>query len=72
MCLAVPGKVIKIVSNIATIDYGDEKREADCSLISCKPGEYVIVSNRIVIDKVPEKEAVESLKMYRDAVRRGP
>jgi len=68
MCLAIPGKILEIKDNIALIDYGDEKREADCSLVKCKVGEYVIVSNKIVIDKVPEKEAIESLKMYNRAV----
>ncbi|MCM2325347.1 MAG: HypC/HybG/HupF family hydrogenase formation chaperone [Candidatus Woesearchaeota archaeon] len=70
MCLAVPGKVIGIKGNTATLDYGSEKREADCSLMPCKIGEYVIVSNRMVIDKVDEKEAVASLKMYADATKK--
>ncbi len=69
MCLAVPGKIIEIKDKKAIIDYIDEKREADCSLIKCNPGEYVIVSNGMVIDKILEKEALESLKMYQDAVK---
>ena len=68
MCLAVPGKIIEIKDNLAIIDYIDEKREADCSLIECKVGEYVIVSNKVVIDKIEKKEAVESLKLYKKAV----
>jgi hydrogenase expression/formation protein HypC len=71
MCLAIPGKILKIIGSTATIDYGDETREADCSLLECCEGEYVIVSNNMVIDKVPEEEAVESLRMYRDAVNKG-
>jgi len=67
MCLAVPGKIVKIKDNIAIIDYIDEKREADCSLLDCKVGDYVIVSNKVVIDKIEKKEAIESLKMYRRA-----
>ena len=69
MCLAVPGKIIEIKDKKSIIDYIDEKREADCSLIKCNPGEYVIVSNGMVIDKILEKEALESLKMYQDAVK---
>ncbi|MEK6917152.1 MAG: HypC/HybG/HupF family hydrogenase formation chaperone [Nanoarchaeota archaeon] len=68
MCLAVPGKIIEIKKNIATIDYGSEKREADCSLLNCKVGDYVIVSNKVVIDKLNKKEAEESLEMYKKAV----
>jgi|SaaInlStandDraft_3_1057020.scaffolds.fasta_scaffold183620_1 hydrogenase expression/formation protein HypC len=70
MCLAVPGKIIEIKDNkTAVIDYIDEKREANCSLLDCKIGEYVIISNGMVIDKIPENEAIESLKMYKDAVK---
>ena len=67
MCLAVPGKILEIKDNLAVIDYIDEKREADCSLLDCKVGDYVIVSNKVVIDKIEKKEAVESLKLYRKA-----
>ena len=69
MCLAVPGKIIEIKENKATIDYIDEKREANCSLIKCNAGEYVIVSNGMIIDKIPKKEALESLKMYNEAIK---
>jgi len=68
MCLAVPGKILEIRDNIAIIDYIDEKREADCSILDCKVGDYVIVSNKVVIDKIEKKEAIESLKMYKNAV----
>lgn len=67
MCLAIPGKIIEIRDKEALIDYGSEKRKANCSLIKCKVGDYVIVSNQMVIDKVDKKEAEESLKMYSDA-----
>lgn len=68
MCLAIPGKILEIKKDTAVIDYGSEKREANCSLIKCNVGDYVIVSNMMVIDKVDKKEAEESLEMYSDAV----
>jgi hydrogenase expression/formation protein HypC len=70
MCLAIPGKIIKIENDTALIDYGSEKRDANCSMIECIPGEYVIVSNGMVIDKVSKEEAEESLKMYSDATKK--
>ena len=69
MCLAVPGKVVEVNKDQAIIDYGNEKRQANCSLIKCEVGEYVIVSNQMVIDKVDKKEAEESLKMYSEATK---
>jgi len=67
MCLAIPGKILEINNNKAIIDYGSEKRQANCSLIKCKVGDYVIVSNQMVIDKIDKKEAEESLRMYSKA-----
>ncbi len=69
MCLAIPGKIVDITKDTALIEYGKEKREANCSLIDCKVGDYVIVSNMMVIDKVDKKEAEESLKMYSEATK---
>jgi hydrogenase expression/formation protein HypC len=68
MCLAIPGKIIEINKDQAVIDYGNEKRKANCSLIKCDVGDYVIVSNQMVIDKINKKEAEESLKMYSEAI----
>lgn len=64
MCLAVPGKVVKIEKNKATIDYITEKRTADLSLLKPKVGDYVIVNSGFVISKVPKKEAIEALKLF--------
>jgi hydrogenase expression/formation protein HypC len=64
MCLAVPGKVVKIEKNKATIDYIAEKRTADLSLLKPKIGDYVIVNAGFVISKVPKKEAIEALKLF--------
>lgn len=69
MCLAVPGKIIAIEKHTATIDYDNQLREANCSMIKCKIGEYVLVSNGMIIDKIPKKEAIESLKMYKNAIK---
>jgi hydrogenase expression/formation protein HypC len=64
MCLAVPGKIVKIEKDIATIDYGKEKRTAKIIGLKAKKGEYVIVQAGIVMQKIPKKEAIESLKAW--------
>ena len=64
MCLAVPGKVIKVEKNKATIDYISEKRTADTSLLKPKVGDYVIVNSSFIISKVPKKEALEALNLF--------
>jgi len=64
MCLAIPGKVIKIEGSIATIEYNKElQREANCSLIKCSIGDYVIVQAGFVIEIVNERRAKEMHKL---------
>jgi len=66
MCLAIPGKVIKINKENAIVDYLGEKREVNCSLVDCKIGDYVIVQNKFIMQKVPEKEALKSIKAWKE------
>ncbi len=68
MCLAVPGKIVKISEDKATVDYGCEKRTAGIVGNEFKVGDYVIVAGRMVVQKVPEKQAMQSLKFYNEAV----
>ena len=36
-----------------------------------KVGDYVIVTGMVVVQKVPEKQAVKALKFYNEAVAKG-
>ena len=62
MCIAFPGKIVKIKEDIATIEYGPEKREAKIITDDISEGDYVIVQNKIIIQKVPKKEAEEFIR----------
>ena len=66
MCLAMPGKIEKIENNIAVIDYGIEKREADTSLLDVEKGDYVIVNGGFIIEKIPEKDALLALELIKN------
>ena len=66
MCLAVPGKIIEINGDMAIIDYDVEKRKADCSFVECQIGDYVIISNKIVIEVLNEEEALSALKLIKN------
>lgn len=68
MCLAIPGKVIEIEKDKFVIDYGSEKREAIMSVVDdLKLGDYVIVSNKIIVTKVPEEQAEKYLEIVNHA-----
>jgi hydrogenase expression/formation protein HypC len=59
MCLAFPGKIIEINDGMAKVDYGREVREAGILSDEFKIGDYVIVQNKVVVEKI-EKEKAES------------
>jgi hydrogenase maturation factor len=59
MCLSIPGKVIEISNDKYIIDYGTEKLKVNRSLIDVKLGDYVIVSNKIIISRLKKGEAKE-------------
>lgn len=64
MCYAIPGRIIEIKGDIAFVDYSDERREARLLDETFKVGDYVYVGNKIVLDKVPEKEALKAIKAW--------
>lgn len=68
MCLAIPGKVVSIKNNKAIVDYFGEKRETNLINKDVKVGDYVIVQNKIIVDKIPEKDALESLNEWKKAL----
>ena len=69
MCLAIPSKIVKIENNMATIDVDGVKREASLLLVeNPEVGEYVIVHAGFAISKINEEDALESLKLMREAV----
>jgi len=64
MCYAIPGKVLEVKDNIAIIDYFGEQRKA-MSELDLQPGEYVYAQGGIVINKIPENEALEILEIWK-------
>jgi hydrogenase expression/formation protein HypC len=67
MCLAIPGKIIKIDSdkNHAMVDYGEgTRRKANISLVDVKIGDFVLVHAGFAIEVLNEKEAKETLALF--------
>jgi len=66
MCLAIPGKIVKINGDTAIIEYPGQTREAKIIDGEYKLGDYVFVSAQIIVQKLTEEEALESLKGWKD------
>ncbi|MBU0636992.1 MAG: HypC/HybG/HupF family hydrogenase formation chaperone [Patescibacteria group bacterium] len=50
MCLAIPGKIIKINKEKAIVDFNNIQKEINISLIKVKIGDYVIVHAGFAIE----------------------
>ena len=68
MCLAIPSKITHIENEMATIDVDGVKRSASLMLLEDSAvGDYVIVHAGFAINKINEEDALESLKLLREA-----
>jgi hydrogenase expression/formation protein HypC len=69
VCLAIPGKIVDIdtKNESATVDYGDgTKRKANITLVEVKLGDYILVHAGFAIQVLDEKEAKETLDLFRE------
>jgi hydrogenase expression/formation protein HypC len=67
MCLAIPSRIVRIESDIATIDVEGIRRQASLMLLEdARVGDYVIVHAGFAIQKLDEQTAQESLQLLRE------
>ena len=43
MCLAIPGKIVKIDGDVGDVDFGGVIRKANLSMVEAKVGEWAVV-----------------------------
>ncbi len=71
MCLSIPSRVTKIDKkhNIATVDTMGVSRDASLDLMeenSVNIGDYVLLHIGFIMNKIDEKDALDSLETYRE------
>ena len=66
MCLAIPSKIIDIKDSTATIDVYGAQRSISLMLLedNIHVGDYVLVHAGFAIQKIQEKDALETLKLF--------
>jgi len=70
MCLAIPARILEINGDRAVADFGGVKREIMVNLLSrVKVGDYVIVHTGFAIEILDEKEALETLRLWREILQ---
>lgn len=70
MCLAVPGEVLDIEDNTATVEINGVKQEARLDTIadSVQEGDYLLVHTGFAIRKIPPEEAQKTLQAFDELI----
>lgn len=67
MCLAVPGKVLKIDNYKGVVEIGNMQREVFMHLIpDIEVGQYVLVHAGCAIETIDEEEAAKTLEIIKE------
>jgi len=66
MCLGVPGRVIEIHGQTATVDFFGVRRETRLDVVdeAVEPGDYILNHVGFAIRKIPATEIQETLALY--------
>ncbi len=67
MCLAIPGKIKSINKKVhhAKVDFNGLEKDINIELVKVKKGDYVIVHAGFAIQKLNQKDAKETLKLFK-------
>ena len=67
MCLAIPAKIISVKGNNAKVDFGGGVlKEVNITLVKAKIGDYVLVHAGYAIQVLDEKDAQETLNLWKE------
>jgi len=66
MCLGVPGRVVEVHGQIATVDFWGVRRETRLDVVDepVGPGDYILNHVGFAIRKIPAHEIQETLALY--------
>ncbi|WP_457640905.1 HypC/HybG/HupF family hydrogenase formation chaperone [Persephonella sp.] len=73
MCLSIPSKVVEILpDNYAIVDTMGVKRKVSLDLMPepVEIGDYVLIHVGYAMTKMSEEDALESLKIYEEIIRK--
>jgi len=71
MCLAIPGKLLKIDGNVGVVDFGGVRRDVRLDLLEqVQEGDHVIVHVGYAIQVLDQREAEKLLKSWAEIARR--
>jgi len=66
MCVALPGKIVEMNGNLATVDFNGNKVVADSGLVNVAIGDNVLVHAGCIIQKMDDKLANEMNELFNE------
>lgn len=66
MCIAAPGKIIKIKGDTAKVDIMNNICDANIKLVNANVGDYVLIHAGCVIEVLKEDAAKELISLFRE------
>ncbi|MGM0408786.1 MAG: HypC/HybG/HupF family hydrogenase formation chaperone [Bacteroidota bacterium] len=67
MCLSIPGKIISIKDDMADVSIGGTIVKVGLQMLeNIKKGDYVLVHAGFALQKIDEKEALETLQLLKE------
>lgn len=71
MCLGVPGKVIEIKGDVATVDFWGVRREVRLEIVDepVAPGDYILNHVGFAIRRIPPEDIEVTLALYDEILR---
>ena len=70
MCLAVPGKIIKIDGDTGEIDFGGVIRKANITMVEAKVGDWAVVHAGFAIEILDEEEAQATIELWNEVLEK--
>jgi hydrogenase expression/formation protein HypC len=62
MCLALPAKVVSVKGEKAVVEQLGKRREVFNNLVKARVGEFVLVQQGFIVERLGEKEARQALE----------
>ncbi|MCF7876325.1 HypC/HybG/HupF family hydrogenase formation chaperone [Candidatus Bipolaricaulota bacterium] len=70
MCLAIPGEVLSVEEEVASVEVGSVEQEVRLDTLTeeVKEGDYLLVHTGFAIQKLSQEEAEETLSLFDELI----
>lgn len=66
MCVAMPGKVIKVDGTKAEVDFSGNRVQAEAGLVKIKPGDFVLVHAGCILQVISEEDRNSLMDLFEE------